>query len=97
MYLCGKFQGDRPWFIVRSDLRVELRVPEDERFEFAMVGTAFAQIYFSIPQQNARLNDFSAFRADGLGQFPEDFRTVQFDDGLDCSHTILPMIGNCPA
>src|SRR5262245_20186674 len=77
--LSGKLQWDRPRFVIRSDLHIQIRIAKEQRLELPMLGTFLVDKDFSIPQKNARINHLATLRANGLGQLPENFLAVFFD------------------
>ena len=71
-----KLQGNCAGFVVRRDLHVEIGVAEKQRLERTVIGTALADKNFSIAQEDARVNYFFTFGADGFCQFPKNFLAV---------------------
>jgi hypothetical protein len=47
---------------------------------------------FSIPQENASVNDLAALRANGFGQLPEYFLAIFFDWGLEHDDLLIFML-----
>jgi len=68
------------------NLRIEFGVAKDERLELPMFGATFAHDHLVVTQEDVRVDQLLALRADATGELVEDFRAVYFLGGEGEGH-----------